>query len=265
MVQRFSLWRLALNVSVTVIFLFLLMPSLITTVIAFGNSDQIVFPPAGFSLKQFERFFTEQGWVSSTLLSFRIAIITTVLSLVLGVPAAYGLVRGSFPGQRFLAFFVLSPIMVPSVAVALALYIYFIRLGISHGGVRLVIAHLIAALPFVIVTTGAGVGHIDPALERAATVMGASRLTVLRRVTLPLLAPSIVASGLFAFLISFDEVIISYFVARPGETTLPVKMFASLQFEASPVLAAISTLLTAMSILICVAVALLQRRDTKSA
>lgn len=262
MEQRFSPWHLALNVAVTFIFLFLLLPSVITVIMAFGDSDQIVFPPKGFSLRQFEIFFTEQGWLDSTFLSFRVAIISTFLSLLLGVPAAYALVRGDFPGRSFLAVFVLSPIMVPGVAVALGLYIYFIRLGVSSGQVRLVIAHVIASLPFVIVTTAAGVSHIDVSLERAATVMGATRLTVLRRVTLPLLAPSVLASGLFAFLISFDEVVISWFVARPGETTLPVMMFASLEFDASPVLAAISTMLTAMSVLICVAVAALQRQDS---
>ena len=158
-----------------------------------------------------------------------------------------------------LAVFLLSPIMVPHVAVALALYIYFAEIGLRHGELRLALAHGIATLPFVVVTASAGLRQIDPALERAATVMGAGRFTVLRRVTLPLLAPSLVASGLFAFLISFDEVVISWFVARAGDTTLPVKMFASIQFEVSPVLAAISTMLTALSVVVCVAVASVQK------
>jgi putative spermidine/putrescine transport system permease protein len=128
---------------------------------------------------------------------------------------------------------------------------------------RLVAAHGIVTLPFVIMTVSAGLRHIDPVLERAATVMGASRITVLRRVTLPLLTPSIVSGGLFAFLISFDEVVISWFVARPGDTTLPVRMFSSIQFDVSPVLAAISTMLTALSVVICVAVAAVQK-DARS-
>jgi len=255
-------WRIALGSSVAVILLFLLLPSLITVAISFGDSNQIVFPPKGFSLNLFERFFSEEGWVRSTWLSFRVAIASTALALLLGVPASYALTRGHFPGRRLLALFLLSPIMVPHVAVALALYIYFTEIGLSHGELRLVLAHGIATLPFVIVTASAGLRHIDPALERAATVMGASRLTVLRRVTLPLLMPSIVASGLFAFLISFDEVVISWFVARAGDTTLPIKMFSSIQFEVSPVLAAISTMLTALSVVICIAVATVQK-DTR--
>jgi putative spermidine/putrescine transport system permease protein len=264
MQERLSLWRIALNIAVTIVFLFLLLPSVITAVIAFGDSNEIIFPPSNYSLNLFRRFFTEEGWLASTWLSLRIAVLTTFLSLLLGVPAAYALTRGSFAGRRILALFLLSPIMVPHIAIALGLYIYFIRIGLSHGGLRLVFAHLTATIPFVIVTASAGLKQIDPALERAATVMGASRLTVLRRVTLPLLMPSIVASGLFAFLISFDEVVISWFVARAGDTTLPVKMFSSIQFEVSPVLAAIATMLTALSIIICVAVAALQK-DTRSA
>jgi putative spermidine/putrescine transport system permease protein len=259
MEQRLSGWRLALGLAVTVILLFLLLPSLITIAISFGESNQIVFPPQGFSLNLFHRFFAEEGWVSSTWLSFRVAVLSTLLALLLGVPAAYALARGSFPGRRLLALFLLSPIMVPHVAIALALYIYFTEIGLSHGELRLILAHSIATLPFVIVTASAGLRHIDPVLERAATVMGASRLTVLRRVTLPLLTPSIVAGGLFAFLISFDEVVISWFVARAGDTTLPIKMFSSIQFEVSPVLAAISTMLTALSVVICVAVAAVQK------
>jgi len=259
MEQRLSGWRVALGFVVALILLFLLLPSLITIAISFGNSNQIVFPPRGFSFNLFRRFFAEEGWVSSTWLSIRVATLSTFLVLMLGVPAAYALTRGRFPGRRLLALFLLSPMLVPHVAIALALYVYFTEIGLSQGELRLVAAHSIATLPFVIVTAGAGLRHIDPALERAATVMGASRLTVLRRVTLPLLTPSIITSGLFAFLISFDEVVISWFVARPEYTTLPVKMFSSIQFEVSPVLAAISTMLTALSVVICVGVAAVQK------
>lgn len=253
-------WRIMLGGMVTLIFLFLLAPSIITIAISFGGSDQIAFPPRDFSFILFRRFFTEEGWLSSTWLSFRVAIPSALLALLLGVPAAYALTRGSFPGRRFLTLFLLSPIMVPHVAVGLALYIHFNQIGLSQGQLRLIVAQSIATLPFVIVTASAGLRNIDPALERAATVMGASRWTVLRRVTLPLLLPSIVTAGLFAFLIAFDEIVISWFVARAGETTLPIKMFSSIQYDFSSILAAISTMLTALSVLICIVVATLQKK-----
>jgi putative spermidine/putrescine transport system permease protein len=243
-----------------VILLFLVLPSLIVVPIAFGNSNEIVFPPHEFGIVLFRRFFTEPGWVAATLVSLRVACLTTVVVLIAGVTAAYALVRGRFRGKRLLALFLLSPIMVPGVVIALALYIYFAHIGLHDGTTRLVLGHVVATLPFVIVTATAGLRQVDPALEVAATIMGASSFTLFRRVTLPLIRPSIIAGGLFAFLISFDEVVISWFVARADTTTLPVKMFSSIQWEVSAVLAAISTMLTALSVVICVSVAFLQRK-----
>ena len=261
MTKRFSGWRLALNLMVAATLLFLLLPSLITIAISFGDSNQIVFPPKSFSINLFRRFFTEEGWVTSAWLSLRVAVMATASALLLGVPASYALTRGRFPGRRLLAIFLLSPLMVPHVAIALGLYTYFAAIRLNQGELRLIAAHGIVTLPFVIMTASAGLRHIDPALERAATVMGASRLTVLRRVTLPLLAPSIIVGGLLAFLISLDEVVISWFVARPDYTTLPVRMFSSIQFEVSPVLTAISTMLTVLSVVICVILAAAQKEQ----
>jgi len=255
-----SPWRVAVNIVAIMIFGFLLIPSLIIIPISLGDSGQIVFPPKGFSFILFERFFSEEGWVDATWLSFRVAVWTTIISVSLGIPAAYALSRGNFQGRRMLALFLLSPIMVPSVVQALALYVYFFQINVGQGSLRLVFAHVVATLPFVIVTAAAGIRNVDPALERVATIMGASRIHVLRKVTIPLIMPSIIAGALFAFLISFDEIVITYFIANAGYTTLPVKMFASIKFEVSPVLAAISTMLTGMSILICLIIAFTQRK-----
>ena len=251
----------AVGAAAWLILAFLLLPSLIIVPIAFGNVNEIIFPPRAFGFVLFQRFFTEPGWVSATLVSLRVACVTTALSLVVGVPAAYALARGRFPGRKLLALFLLSPIMVPGVVVALALYMYFARIGLHDGDVRLVLGHVVATLPFVIVTASAGLRQVDPALETAATIMGASRLTIFRRITLPLISSSMVAGGLFAFLISFDEVVISWFVARSDTTTLPVKMFSSIQWEVSAILAAISTMLTGLSVAVCLAVAGVKRKE----
>lgn len=243
------------------IIIFLLLPSLIALPIAFGNVTAIIFPPRQFGIALFEQFFTQPGWVSATLVSLRIAVFTTVLSVILGVPAAYALVRGHFPGRNFLALFLVGPIMVPGVVVSLALYIYFANIGLRDGDVRLVLGHMIATLPFVIIMSSAGMRQVDPALETSATIMGASRLTVFFRITIPLIWSSIMASALFCFLLSFDEIVISWFVARPDTITLPVKMLSSIQWEASSILAAISTMLTAISIIVCLAVSSTTRED----
>lgn len=259
---RKSIWRRVNAYFALATMIFLLLPSLIVIPLSFSNSEMIIFPPKGFSFLLYQRYVQEPGWVTASILSLRVAIWTTILSVCLGVPAAYALVRGQFPGRRVLAMFLLSPIMVPSVVLALALYVYFFRISLSHGELRLVFAHCVATLPFVVVTAAAGIQNVDANIERAATIMGATRFYVFRTVTLPLVVPSIVAGALFAFLISFDEIIISIFVARAGDSTLPVKMFSSLVFEVSPVLAAISTMLTIMSAFICILIALVQKVET---
>ena len=261
MTRRRTAGDLAISVLAWAILAFLLLPSLIIVPIAFGNVNEIIFPPHQFGLVLFRRFFTEPGWVAATLVSLRVAAITTIVSLLAGVPAAYALARGRFPGRKLLALFLLSPIMVPGVVVALALYLYFARVGLRDGDVRLVLGHVVATLPFVIVTASAGLRQVDPALETAATIMGASRLTIFLRITLPLIKSSVVAGGLFAFLMSFDEVVISWFVARSDTTTLPVKMFSSIQWEVSAILAAISAMLTGLSVVVCLAAAALNRKE----
>lgn len=141
---------------------------------------------------------------------------------------------------------------------ALSLYLYFAALGIAGGEVRLILAHSLVTIPFVVITALNGLKQVDPALEQAATIVGAGRLTVLRRVTLPLIRLSIVAGGRFAFLLSFDEVVISWFVAQPDAATLSVRMFTSIQSDVSAILAAILTMLTLILTLMCLAVASIQ-------
>jgi putative spermidine/putrescine transport system permease protein len=264
MERHASPWRIAVNTTAVAILIFLVLPSLIVVPISFGDANEIVFPPKGFSLILFERFFSEPGWVDTAWVSFRVAVWTTMISVCLGVPAAYALARGRFPGKQFLGIFLLSPIMIPHVVIALSLFVYYVHINLSHGMLRLICAHVVATLPFIIVTSHAGMKNIDPALEQAATIMGAGKMTVLFRVTIPLLIPSIVSGSLFAFLISFDEVIISWFVSKAQYNTLPVKMFSSIQWETSPVLASISTMLTGLSLLIALLAVMIQKKSNNS-
>lgn len=141
--------------------------------------------------------------------------------------------------------------MAPIVVVALGLYLYFATIGVHGPAIPIVLGHVLIAFPFVIVTCMAGMQNVDRNLEIASQIMGAGPFTVFRKVTLPLLRPTIIASALFAFVISFDELVISYFVGKAGFSTLPVKMFGSIQWDISPVIAAISTLLTVFSLIVC--------------
>ena len=242
-------------------FLFLIMPSFIVLPMSFGNQYEMVFPPDSFSTYLYEQFFFQSNWMDATFLSFRVAIGSTIVALLLGVPAAYSIVRGTYPGKRYVAMFLMSPILVPIIVIALGLYLYFASIGLAGSELALIVGHAVFTTPFVIVTSMAGLRHVDQSLETAATIMGAGVMQTFFKVTLPLLKPAMFAGALFAFLMSFDEVVIAYFIADTGRMTLPVKMFNSIQWEISPVLAAVSALLTVLSLVICVLGASFQKKS----
>jgi putative spermidine/putrescine transport system permease protein len=230
---------------------FLVLPSLIVIPISFGGHSGIHFPPDTLSFDLYRDFFTTATWRTPLVQSVKVALITTIVVLAVAVPAAYALVRYEFKGKRLVQMLIMSPVFVPVIVTALGLYLYFSRLGLAGTTAGLVLGHAVYVAPFVIVTLAAGVKQLDPALEFAATMMGASRTTLFTRVVLPQLAPSILAGALFAFLISFDEVVIAWFLSSASTVTLPVRMYSSIQWDLSPVIAAISVLLTALSFVVC--------------
>lgn len=232
-------------------YIFLIAPTFIIIPISFGSGTELRFPPASYSIEQYRIYFTESNWWDSTVLSFWIALASMFFAIMIGVPAAYSLVRANFPGKTLLMLFLISPMMAPIVVIALGLYLYFAAIGVQGPVIPVILGHVLVACPFVIVTCMAGMQQIDRNLEIAARIMGAGPITVFRAVTMPLLLPTIIASALFAFLISFDELVIAYFVGKSGFSTLPVKMFASIQWDISPVLAAIATMLTIVSLIVC--------------
>ena len=244
-------------------YLFLLLPSLIVIPVSFSGSQEFQFPPRELSLSLYRQFFTEQAWWGATIQSFKVAALTTIFSTAIAVPAAYALTRAEFPGKRALNVLVLSPILVPVIVLGLGLYLNFAWLGIVGSTASLVIAHTVLVVPFIVVSVSSGLRQIDPALETVALLMGASRVRVLRSVVLPQIRPAIAVGALFAFLISFDEVVVAYFLAGPTTMTLPVKMYSAIRWEVSPVLAAISTLLTFASLIVCLAMLMLQKPEQK--
>jgi putative spermidine/putrescine transport system permease protein len=232
-------------------YLYLVFPTLIIVPVSFGNRVELVFPPTQLTLDLYRDYFGSREWLEVTFRSFRNAFAACALALLVGVPGAWALARSRFPGRRLLVMFLLSPILVPVVVISLGLYLYFGRLRLTGTTIGLVLAHAMYVTPFVLITIGAGLQQLDERLETAATIMGAGRLRVFVSVVLPQLGPSIVSAALFAFLMSFDEVVIAWFLTDPGTMTLPVKMYASIKWESSPILAAVATLLILLSLLIC--------------
>lgn len=248
-------------------FAFLLLPSVIIIPISFGNKHEIVFPPQGFQLDLYYLFFTSSNWVEATTQSAKVALISTAIALVLGTLAAYGTERSNMVGKQLLLIVLLSPLLIPAVVTALGLYSYVAAIGLAGTTAALILGHTVFLCPFVIITVAAGVRELDSGIEVAAEVMGASRLRIFTTVVLPQLRPSLLSAGLFSFLMSFDELVISWFISGSQTTTLPVKMYSSVQTETSPILAAISTMLTVLSVVICIGAATatnLRKRPTQS-
>ena len=245
----------------SLVYLFLLAPSLIVIPVSFGSKYELQFPPASYSLELFDLLFSSSAWTQPLWLSLRIALITTALTTVIAVPAAYAIVRFSFFGRNLLNGLIMSPLVTPSVVFALGIYLYFSHLRLTGTVTGLILAHTMFTLPYALVIISAGVKKLDPNLEFGAMLMGAGRWRMLLTVVLPQLYPSISAGALFAFLISFDEVVISWFLAGPTTTTLPVKMFSAIQWEISPVIAAVSTVLTVISLVVCLVNVALQKKD----
>src|SRR5439155_135402 len=175
------------------------------------------------------------------LLSLRIAAVTMVLATELGTAAAIGLTRGRFRGRRALEFFFVSPMVVPSIVLAIGLYLLFARFKLVGQPLALYLAHTVVAAPLVIVIVSAALKTTDPAIELAARSLGAGYFRTLWHVTLPAILPAVVSGAAFAFLVSFDEVVLAIFLGGPATTTLPKRMWESVRFEIDPTLTAIST------------------------
>lgn len=239
--------------------IFLCAPIAVIVVVSFNATEFIQFPPRSWSFRWYANYFTARHWLEPTLLSLRVAVVTMGLATVLGTTAAIGLVRGRFPGRRALEYFFVSPMVVPAIVLAIGLYLLFARFRLVGHPWALYLAHTVIAAPLVIVIVSAALRTSDPAIELAARSLGAGYLMTLWHVTLPEILPAVVSGAAFAFLVSFDEVVLAIFLGGPAATTLPKRMWESVRFEIDPTLTAISTLLVLIPIVILVGVEIARR------
>lgn len=247
---RIPLRRIILYAFATLVFIYLMLPSLIVIPISFGEATYLELPPQSFSLRWYQDYFGRQEWVSATITSGVVGVLVAVVSVSLGSLAAYGLVRGRFPGKTVLNALIISPIIVPMIITAVAIYKLYSALGLLGTIPGFVLGHTIIAFPFVIIVISATLRGIDETLEQAAMSLGASRLTALRRVVFPLMLPGIVTAALFAFLISFDELLIALFISTPTLSTLPKRLWEGIRIEINPTIAAVSTILVLLTVLV---------------
>lgn len=226
----------------TIVVGYLLAPILIIVPLSFSDQSFMQFPPRVWSLRWYDAFWTSPAWVEATWRSFRVATAASVLSVAAGGLAAFALDRGRVRARGALTAVFAGPAMVPHVVIALGVFILAIRIGQNDSELFLTLAHAALALPFSVLIIGGALRQIDPTLERAARILGAGPVRAFRTATLPILAPALVASGIFSFFISFDELVVALFVMGEHQT-LPMRLWSDLRFELNPTIAAVSTIL----------------------
>lgn len=256
--QRYRTMRTGLAV---VVYVFLLAPLVVTIPMAFGSANALTFPPPTYSLDLFRIFFSSPSWLNPLYQSMNVASVAMSVAMLAGVPAGYWIARHEFFGKGLITGLIMSPLIVPTIVTALGLYLYFSYARISGTTLAIVLGHVMSILPYVIVMVVAGVHKLDRNLEFGAELMGAGPIRMFVTVVLPQLVPSLMSAALFAFLMSFDEVTISWFLAGSDTVTLPVKIFSAIVWEVSPVIAAVSTLMMVLSLLVCI-VAIVFKRPT---
>ncbi|MDR6289518.1 putative spermidine/putrescine transport system permease protein [Inquilinus ginsengisoli] len=263
LLESLRLWRALLWLVGGAGLLFLIAPILAIIPLAFNGGSFLTYPLDGFSLRWFEEFFTSDRWMGALANSLVIGSATTALATVLGTLAALGLNHAPLRFRGLLTGLLLSPMIVPVVIVAVGLYFAFAAVGLTNSYAGLILAHTALASPFVVITVGATLQSLDLNLPRAASSLGAKPTTTFFRVTLPLILPGVVSGALFAFVTSFDEVVVALLLAGPGQRTLPREMFNGIRESITPTITAAATILIVVSTLMLIAIEALRRRSER--
>ena len=242
----------------------LLAPTLVVIPMSLGAGESFAFPPKHWSTHWYHEFFTSSQWMASLRSSIEIGILAAALATTLGVVAALGLDRARFPGRSALQSAMMAPIIVPGIVVAVAIYGVFLRWHLNGTVTGFVLAHTVLGMPFVIALASTSLAGYDRTVELAAASLGASPLTTVRRITIPLLAPGILSGFVFAFATSLDEVVVALFLQTPDVRTLPVQMYIAVTAELDPTVAAASSVIVLASTLMLLVPLMLrrQRADT---
>ncbi|RKF12931.1 ABC transporter permease [Roseovarius spongiae] len=264
------LWYYTFRVICGVIFFFLIAPIVVVMPLSFNaenfftfTPEMLRFDPEGYSFKHYRDFFNNPDWQQALWNSVRIAPVATILSVSFGTLAAIGLSQPHVPFRRAIMAILISPMIVPLIISAAGMYFFYSRLGLQGTYWGVVLAHAVLGIPFVIITVTATLVGFDRSLTRAAANMGANPVTTFFRVQMPLILPGVISGGLFAFITSFDEVVVVLFVGSAGQKTLPWQMFTGLREQISPTILAVATILVGISIALLTTVELLRRRSER--
>ncbi len=245
--------------------LLLVAPLLVVVPISFAQRQSFKFPPSGFSFTWYENMFTDHRWTSAIGTSLLVGGVVTVVCTVFGTAAALGIHRLGGRLGAIVTGVLVAPMIVPGIVSAVAIYSVYLRWNLTGNFLGFLLAHSVLALPFVVVAVSSSLSSTDPALIRAAASLGAGPWRTFGKVTLPLITPGIGAGALFAFVTSFDEVVAASFLQSPAIRTLPIEMFVSVTNEVDPTIAAVSTVILALTTVVVVLPFLVRNRKPKGA
>ncbi len=263
-------WYYTFRVLCGLIFFFLVAPIVVIVPLSFNaepyftfTQEMLSFNPEGYSLRWYNALFGSEEWMSSIRNSFIISIFSTIIATSLGTLAALGLNRPNMPFRGIITALLISPMIVPLIITAAALFSFFARVGLANTFPGIILSHVVLGTPFVVLTVSASLAGFDLTLIRASQSLGANQARTFFKVILPLLLPGVISGALFAFVTSLDEVVIVNFMAGPEQTPITVRMFSGLREQISPTILALATLLVALSILLLSTLELIRRRSEK--
>ncbi len=241
------MWYFTLRGLAVLTLLYLILPVLAIVPLSFSSSTFLVYPIPGWSLRWYQNLIASDEWRMAAKNSFIVAPSATVLATVLGTVAAIGLTKANFRGKALLMAILISPMIVPVVVVGVGMYLFFAPLGLANTYIGLIMAHASLGVPFVVTTVVATLQGFNYNLVRASLSLGANPVKTFFRITLPVIAPGVISGALFAFATSFDEVVVTLFLAGADQTTLPRQMFTGIRENISPTIAALATILIVFS------------------
>lgn len=252
-------YNVALGIYFGLVILFLMLPLMIVVPVSFNDDQWLRFPPEDLSLRWYRKFLADERFVRATVTSFWVAGVVSLLATALGTLTAIGMVRTQFIGKGTVYGLIIAPLIVPIIIFALALFILFNKFGMTGSVLGLIIAHVVLALPFPVLIVSAALQQFDTTLERAGRVLGASPLQVFRHITMPHLMPAMMASAIFAFFVSFDELVVALFITGRWDT-LPKRIWSDLRLEIDPTIAAVASLLIGITLVGILLAEVLRRR-----
>jgi putative spermidine/putrescine transport system permease protein len=263
-------WYYGFRLICALIFFFLIAPILVIIPLSFNvqpyftyTREMLTLDPAGYSLRWYQDFFTSSSWLYSIRNSFIIAIGATVVATTLGTIAALGLSRAHMPFKGIIMGILISPMIVPLIISAAGMFFFYSSIGLANTFPGVILAHAALGTPFVVITVTATLAGFDHSLTRAAASLGAPPTTTFFKVIMPLILPGVISGALFAFITSFDEIVIVLFLAGVEQRTIPREMWSGIREQISPTILAVATLLVLLSVLLLTTLELLRRRNER--